>query len=72
MNEAVLVAAFMFELNIFQIFGPRNDILFYVSKLFREGIKISCRQYGAISFQYLKQWKYIVLLCVHSEASLFS
>ena len=28
MNEAVVAAAFMFELKIFDIFGPRNDILF--------------------------------------------
>ena len=56
--------AFMFELNIFQIFAPRNDILFsplfvlqrgisnaicdLVLQLFREDIGISFRQYGAI------------------------
>ena len=27
-KKAVVAADFMFELNIFQIFGPRNDILF--------------------------------------------
>ena len=28
MKETVVAAAFMFELNILQIFEPRNDILF--------------------------------------------
>ena len=28
LKEAVVVAVFMFELNLFHIFGPRNDILF--------------------------------------------
>ena len=88
MKEAVVAAAFMFELNIFQIFSPRNDMLFYlifvlqsgisnaicdlVLKLFRRGIKISLRQYGAIPVRYLQWWKCIVLLCVQPEASLFS
>ena len=27
-KEAVVAAAFIFELNMFQNFGPRNDILF--------------------------------------------
>ena len=28
MKEAVVAAVFMFERNLFQIFGPTNDILF--------------------------------------------
>ena len=27
-KETVVVAVFVFDLNLFQIFGPRNDILF--------------------------------------------
>ena len=87
-KEAVVAAAFIFELNIFQIFAPRNGILFcllfvlqsgisnaicdLVLQLFREGIKISFRQYGAIPVQYLRQWKCIVLLWFQPETSLFS
>ena len=63
MKEAVVAAAFMFEFNIIQIFGPRNDILFcplfvlqsgisdvicdLELQLFKGGMKISFRQYGA-------------------------
>ena len=62
-KEAVVAAAFMFELNKFQIFAQRNDILFcrmsnaicdLVLYFFREGIKISFRQYETISVQYLQ------------------
>ena len=70
MKEAVVAAAFMFELNIFQIFAPRNDILFcplfvlqsgiynaicdLVLQVFIEVMKISFRQCGAITVQYLQ------------------
>ena len=47
-KEAVVAAAFMFELNIFQIFAQRNDILFCrISNAIC--IKISSRQYEAIT-----------------------
>ena len=68
-KETVVVGAFIFEHNIFQIFGPKNDILFcpffvlqsgissvicsVMLYFLKEGIKISFRQYGAILFQYL-------------------
>ena len=38
MKEAVVAAAFMFELNIFQIFAPRNDILFCPLFILQSGI----------------------------------
>ena len=38
MKEAVVAAAFMFELNIFQIFSPRNDMLFYLIFVLQSGI----------------------------------
>ena len=69
-KEDVVAAVFMFELILFQIFGPRNGILFcpliflqraisnaifdLVLQLFSEGINISFRQDSAIRFQYLK------------------
>ena len=37
-KEAVFAAAFMFEFNIFQIFGPRNDILFCPLFVLQSGI----------------------------------
>ena len=68
----------MFELTLFQIFGPRNDILFcllvvlqrgisnaicdLVLQLFSEGINISFRLDGAIPFHYLK-----TIVPVHSS-----
>ena len=38
MKEAVVAAAFMSELNIFQIFIPRNDILFCLLFVLQSGI----------------------------------
>ena len=38
MKETVVAAAFMFEFNIFQIFGPRNDILFCPLFVLQNGI----------------------------------
>ena len=37
-KEAVLAAVFMFELNLFHIFGPRNDILFCPLIVLQSGI----------------------------------
>ena len=37
-KEIVVAATFMFELNIFQIFGPRNDILFCPLFVLQSGI----------------------------------
>ena len=88
-KEAVVGAfTFMFELNTFQIFAPRNDIRFcplivlqsdifnaicdLALQLFTEDMKISIRQCGAIPVQYMQQRKCIVLICVQPEASLFS
>ena len=38
MKEAVVAAAFMSELNIFQIFAPRNDIPFFPLFVLQSGI----------------------------------
>ena len=37
-KEAVVAAIFMLELNIFQIFGPRNDIPFCALIVLKSGI----------------------------------
>ena len=74
----MVAAIFIFELTLFQIFGPRNDILFcplivlqrgisnamcdLVLSLFSESINISFRYDGAIPFQYLK-----TVVVVHSS-----
>ena len=41
MKEVVVAAAFMFELNIFQIFAPRIDILFCPLFILLSGISCS-------------------------------
>ena len=38
MKEAVVTAAFMFEFNIFKIFGPGNDKLFRLLFVLQSGI----------------------------------
>ena len=55
-KETVVVGAFIFEHNIFQIFGPKiffSVICSVMLYFLKEGIKISFTQYGAILFQYL-------------------
>ena len=42
MKEAVVGAVLMFELNLFQIFGQRNDMCYVVLKLFIKGINFLC------------------------------
>ena len=37
-KEAVVAAAFMLELNLFQIFDPRNDILFCSLIVLQSGV----------------------------------
>ena len=78
-KEAVVVAVFMFELNLFQIFGPRNEILFcplivlqgaisnaICDLRFSEGINILFWLHSAVPFLYLK-----TVVEVHSS-NLFS
>ena len=53
MKEAVVAAVFMFELNLFGIFGPRNDILFCHLIFLQSGISNVMYQWYIQCYSYL-------------------
>ena len=87
-KEDVVAAVFIFELILFQIFCPRNDILFcplialqrsisnaicdLVLQLFSEGMNISFRWDGAIPFHYLKVAVAVYSSSLRSNGSQFT